>query len=503
MAAKVSVALCCFATGRYKEFLPDLLRTAREHFDPGDTLDLVAFTDEPTAPPGFDRHFTVPHLRWPYGTLYRYRWIADQELALNQYSYLFMCDADMRFVSTVGPEILGNLVGVLHAGHLKKHPQALPYCRHKGSTARVRPGLGAKYYAGGFQGGAARSYLKACRQIADNIAQDERHGFIAEWHDESHWNAYLVGRPPAVSLPPPYCWGEPEGCPPGTKILALAKDHAAFRADGQNPGAVTAAPLPPEPVPPPAPPPVLPPPQDRREIKDLRRDVERSSLRPDAKGAIMGLLGQLDRVLDRASPRVMQPGPQGDLERVLRELLPHDPVAYVDVGASEPIDCSNTYPFYRAGGHGLLIEPRPSCWYAILLQRPYDHLYPKAVAAEAGWATMKLCDACSSLDQEWTKEKRGELVVQTEPLGTILDHFPEIRDTAQLISIDTEGTEEAVIRSVDWTVFRPEVAVVEYASFQYPEQSEQRADAILGLMRERKYRAVHRDAINLVFKRES
>jgi len=499
MAVK-RVALCCFATGRYKEFLPDLARTAREHFDPGDTLDLVGFVDHGQTPAGFDRAFQIPHLRWPLGTLYRYRWLAEREKELGQYDYLFMCDADMRFVATVGPEILGSLVAVLHAGHLTKGPTTLPYCRHKGSTARVRPGLGTKYYAGGFQGGAARQYLKACRTIADNIAQDERHGFIAEWHDESHWNAYLVNRPPTISLPPGYCWGEPDGCPPGTKILALAKDHEAFRSDGQDPATIRPATAP---APVPEPPPVLPPPQDRRDVKELLRAVQRSNLRPDAQGLLAGLLGQLDRVLDRAAPRVMHPGPQGDLARVLRELLPRDPVVYVDVGASEPVDCSNTWAFYQGGGHGLLVEPRPSCWYAILLQRPRDRLYPKAVAAEPGWAQMKLCDACSSLDQNWTKEKRGELLVQTEPLATILQRFPEIRDACQLVSIDTEGTEEAVIGSVDWTVFRPEVAVVEYASFQHPEESEARADVILGLMRERNYRVVHRDAINLVFKRES
>lgn len=499
MAAKTSVALCCFATGRYKEFLPDLTRTAREHFDPGDTLELVAFTDEPTGPPGFDRHFQIPHLRWPYGTLYRYRWLAEQQDALQHYSYLFMCDVDMRFVSTVGPEILGNLVGVLHAGHLKKHPQALPYCRHKGSLARVRPGLGSRYYAGGFQGGAARTYLKACRTIADAITQDERHKYIADWHDESHWNSYLVARPPTISLPPQYCWGEPEGCPPGTKILALAKDHVAFRSDGAQPGAA-----PPAPEPPPQPEPVIPSvpaPATRQHVKQYLADVRRSRMRPEAQGAIISLLEQCDRVLDRAAPRVMQPGPQGDLADVLRELLPGDPVTYVDVGASEPIDCSNTWPFYQASGSGLLIEPRPSCWYAILLQRPRDRLYPKAVAAQEGWADMKLCDACSSLDQAWTKEKRGELLVQTEPLGTILARFPEIRDLCQLCSIDTEGTEEAVIESADWEVFRPTVVVVEYAHFTDAAQSEPRAEVITGLMRARHYRVVHRDALNLVFQR--
>ena len=95
------IALCCFATGRYQEFLPALAASARLHFHVGQQVTLVALTDGDGVPEGFDHHYPVPHLRWPYGTLYRYRWLAERAKELQDQDYVFMCDADMRFVGPV------------------------------------------------------------------------------------------------------------------------------------------------------------------------------------------------------------------------------------------------------------------------------------------------------------------------------------------------------------------------------------------------------------------
>lgn len=61
------------------------------------------------------------------------------------------------------------------------------------------------------------------------VAEDETNGLVAVWHDESHWNRYLLDHPPDVELPPSYC--SPEGWPVDepARILALRKDHAAIR----------------------------------------------------------------------------------------------------------------------------------------------------------------------------------------------------------------------------------------------------------------------------------
>jgi len=198
---KRRVALCTFATGRYKEFLQQLADSAKQHFLVNHDVELIAFTDG-DPPQEFDRHYNVPHLLWPYGTLYRYRWLYEQITDMRNYEYVFMCDVDMRFVDDIANEILGNIVAVLHAGHLNKRPRSLPFVRESRSAACIIPGRGMNYYAGGFQGGSIRRYMPACKTIDTGIQQDERRGIMAEWHDESHWNAYLARNSPAISLPP-------------------------------------------------------------------------------------------------------------------------------------------------------------------------------------------------------------------------------------------------------------------------------------------------------------
>jgi histo-blood group ABO system transferase len=47
--------------------------------------------------------------------------------------------------------------------------------------------------------------MKVMRQ---NIDEDFSHNYIAMWHDESHWNKYLIDNPPEKVLDPGYCYPE-------------------------------------------------------------------------------------------------------------------------------------------------------------------------------------------------------------------------------------------------------------------------------------------------------
>jgi histo-blood group ABO system transferase len=50
------------------------------------------------------------------------------------------------------------------------------------------------------------------------------------WHDESHFNRYMIDNPPTKILTPSYCYGESMNIPFPKKLLALNKNHSEFRS---------------------------------------------------------------------------------------------------------------------------------------------------------------------------------------------------------------------------------------------------------------------------------
>ena len=224
------IGLMIFATARYRMFLEGVVATARRHWHTTLPLSIVTFTDEIPSRWISDLRLPTPHADWPLVTLLRYRHIYEVAAELRRFDYLLMCDVDMEFVGEIGDEILGDLVATRHAGHTEKTQAQLPYIRMRHSTAWVPKDKGLAYYAGGFQGGRTADYLEACRHMAEAITEDEKLNYIADWHDESHWNAYLANVQPAgVELSPAYCWPSEWDRNPETKILALSKEHAAMR----------------------------------------------------------------------------------------------------------------------------------------------------------------------------------------------------------------------------------------------------------------------------------
>lgn len=226
----VSVVLCIIATGKYWDFLTDLLDSARKYFLPGCRVVYFVFSNrKPLHNLDPLEWRIVPNIPWPDPTLYRYHWILEAEKALHQHDYIFYCDADCRFVDIVSEKILGDLVAVEHQGYIGIPPKQFTYERNPESAACILPGQEAEhYYAGGFQGGRTGPYIAAMEAMRQAIDQDMAAGITAVWHDESHWNRYLIDHPPDVILPPSYCCDEGNRVP-NAKLVALRKDHAAMR----------------------------------------------------------------------------------------------------------------------------------------------------------------------------------------------------------------------------------------------------------------------------------
>lgn len=230
------LAVVVIATGRYGRFVRPLWAGWREHY--AGPSRLVLFTDDPTLA---DLPEVVvvptPHEPWPGPTLHRYRTFTAAADLLREFGHILYLDADMAVVGPLTPAEVcppTGLLATVHPGYHLAGPLGLPHCHQPRSRAYVRPGSAASYYCGGVQGGNATAYLAAAEHLAGAIADDESRGVTATWHDESHWNRYLLNHPPERVLSPAFCVPEGHevrlagyGRP---RVVALNKDHRALRA---------------------------------------------------------------------------------------------------------------------------------------------------------------------------------------------------------------------------------------------------------------------------------
>lgn len=238
-ACTYNIGLCIVATGKYIAYVQPLIESAEKYFCTNHNVTYFIFTD---ASP-IERSDTITvfqkKLGWPYDTMMRpsmyYTCFKNsKESQINQQrkisildmDFLFSCDADMRFVSSVGDEILHERVGTLHPGYVNSPGT---YETNPISRAYVRPGEARYYFAGGFWGGSQKEFFNIAGTITANVEADLLQGHIAVWHEESHLNRYFIDHPPTLILSPSYCYPESLNLPYPKKLLALDKNHSSMR----------------------------------------------------------------------------------------------------------------------------------------------------------------------------------------------------------------------------------------------------------------------------------
>lgn len=235
------IGLLLICTGKYDIFLQRLIDSLDTHFFVGDEVVIHLFWDKPYYCLRLPARFSVvciptPHIPFPFATLYRYKYFTGAADKI-QGQFVFYMDVDMLLVGDVGREILPEEGhdGLVATGHPGFWAGGGAWCNVTHSKAYVEEKNWTRYVAGGFQGGETKRYLGACMEMAENIASDEARGFIATWHDESHWNCHVSTRKYKL-LTPEYCmieeteprekYGIAHFVP---KILALKKNHEELR----------------------------------------------------------------------------------------------------------------------------------------------------------------------------------------------------------------------------------------------------------------------------------
>lgn len=176
-------------------------------------------------------------------------------------------------------------------------------------------------------------------------------------------------------------------------------------------------------------------------------------------------------VRDRPSPAELawsQPrsfGQFGEDRWLLRYFGEQRDGFFVDVGAFHPFLASNTYLLHQRGWRGINLEPAPEPLALIRKYRPRDINLPYAISTEPGPVSFALAGSFAGIDDEqhlWQGIEGERIKVEARTLADVLaEHVPR-GQAIDLLDVDCEGRDLDVLRSNDWTRFRPRVVLTEF-----------------------------------------
>lgn len=161
------------------------------------------------------------------------------------------------------------------------------------------------------------------------------------------------------------------------------------------------------------------------------------------------------------------------IDSIFSALGIHQPT-YIDIGAHAPVYLSNTYLFYRKGSRGVCVEPNPLLYKNIQKKRKRDICLNMGVgisaATEASFYIMSssTLSTFSKEDAErmvsYGKEKIEEII--TVPLISFDEIVKKyLRACPNLVSLDVEGLDLAILKTIDFSIYRPEVFCVETLTY--------------------------------------
>jgi FkbM family methyltransferase len=161
---------------------------------------------------------------------------------------------------------------------------------------------------------------------------------------------------------------------------------------------------------------------------------------------------------------------EGEDRLLARFLEPRAQGFYVDVGACHPRRFSNTHYFYLQGWRGINVEPRPGSGKLFSKLRPGDINLELAVAAQPGTLTYHMFgeEALNTFDPLLARQYQDqghpvlrEIQMQTNTLSELLDKYLPEGQTIDFLNVDVEGLDLEVLRSNDWTRYRPHLVLTE------------------------------------------
>ena len=175
---------------------------------------------------------------------------------------------------------------------------------------------------------------------------------------------------------------------------------------------------------------------------------------------------------------------------------------YVDVGANDPISKSNTYYFYKKGWRGINIEPDLACYNKLMKVRTEDINLNIGIGEVGGRVdyyslfpsslnTFSKKDADRSVSEGYELLEVSKMDIRR--LDEVLDEYLPANTKIDFISIDTEGYDLNVLKSMNIERFKPKFICFECAGNVFLED-------IDILLKENNYLKIFSNGSNTIYK---
>jgi FkbM family methyltransferase len=238
------------------------------------------------------------------------------------------------------------------------------------------------------------------------------------------------------------------------------------------------------------------PPRHSRALGVLRPLVRQL---PPSRAARLALLYVVKRLAERWT--VLSFGQRGE-DVILDSLLRHldgVPPTYVDVGANHPVRQSNTYRLYLRGWCGVLVDANDELVSLCRRLRPRDRSVCAVVSDADGPRRFRFPGESRLAGFATGPHADGDIEVQPRTLTDILAglSFPE---RFGVLSVDCEGSDAEVVRSLDLNRFRPRIIVCEQPHDGLRALAD---DPLLAHLEDAGYRAAAYDGMNVFYVDES
>ena len=197
--------------------------------------------------------------------------------------------------------------------------------------------------------------------------------------------------------------------------------------------------------------------------------------------------------------------------RYLFDLLRIARPSYIDIGAHHPRYYNNTYLFYRQGARGVNIEPDTSLYATLRRGRRHDinlniGIGPHAAELDFFVMSQRALNTFSVSEARNCVARYGLSIVEARRVK--VQTFAQAVDghmgrTPDLVSLDVEGLDLDILRSIDFSRHRPHVFCVETISYAAGDGSGVKIAEIPALMQQNGYRLYADTYINSIYVAES